>query len=171
MTITIIAEIIVCFVFALARKRLGFLGYQLAIAFVYLLALSFEQTLDYTMSVYFFFTVIPYINRFKAPGALGIIFALYLVFYSIVSAILNGPVQVVSMLVIHYLGPLLLVYVFCNIPEDELLPFGYRSESGSYRYIDRILIRFYTRTAAVRPRECCKRHRQEAKVQGSESPT
>lgn len=140
MTISIIAEIIVCLAFALARKRLGFLGYQLAIAFIYLIALSFEQTLDYTMSVYFFFAVIPYANHFKAPGALGIIFALYFVFYSTISAMLNGPVQVISMLVIHYLGPLLLIYVFCNIPEEELLPPRHRSEIGSYQYIDKILI-------------------------------
>lgn len=140
MTIFIIAEIIVCFAFFLAHKRLGFLGYQLAIAFVYLLALSFEQTLDYTMSVYFFFAVIPYVNRFIAPGVLGIIFALYLVFYSIISAIFNGPVHVISMLVIHYLGPLLLIYVFCNISEEEMLPLRYRSGPGIFRYIDRVLI-------------------------------
>lgn len=140
MTVAVAIEIVACLVLALARNRLGFLGYQLTIAFVYLLALSFEQTLDYTLSVYFFFAVVPYIEHFKAPGVLGVLFALYLLAYSIVSAIISGPVQVISMLVIHYLGPLLLIYVFQNVSEEELLPFKYRDESGTYRYFDCILI-------------------------------
>lgn len=140
MTVAVIVEIIACLAFVCVRKRLGFLGYQLAIAFAYLFALSFEQVLDYTMSVYFFFAVIPYLSRFKAPDALGVLFALYLAAYSVVSAVFNGPIQVISMLVIHYLGPLLLIYVFQHIPQEDLLPPRYRSEHGAYRYIDRVLV-------------------------------
>lgn len=140
MTPVVFIEIILCIVLFFVRNRLGFLGYQLGIAFVYLLALCFEQTLDYTMSVYFFFAAVPYIRYFRIPNALGMIFALYLLGHSVASTILNGPVQVLSMLVIHYLGPLLLIYLFSNIPRAEMIPERFRSPSKIHQYVDRILL-------------------------------
>lgn len=136
----IVIEAIICSIALALKRKIGFIGYQVLIAFAYLVALCFELTLDYTMSVYFAFAVLPYIRYLRFPGPLETLLAVYLLIASVISVFMNGIVPVASVLVIHYLGPLLLVFVFSNIPSGDLFPKGINDSMDRHKYIEQILI-------------------------------
>lgn len=102
------------------RKRLGFLLYQICVAIAFLIALTMVQELDYTMSVYYAFALIPYIRYFKMSGTPQLLLAVYLCCATATSLVMNGVFPVVSSLIIHFIGPLVLPFVFGNVPKEEL---------------------------------------------------
>lgn len=136
----IVIETVLCCIALALRRKIGFIGYQVLIAFAYLVVLCFELTLDYTMSVYFVFAVLPYIRYLRFSGPLETLLAAYLLIASAISVFVNGIVPVASVLVIHYLGPLLLIFVFSNIPIGDLFPEGVNDSNQRHKYIERILI-------------------------------
>lgn len=140
MSVWIAFEGLLCLAAYFLREKLGFLGYQVAIASVYLVTLCFELTLDYTMSVYFVFAVAPYLKYFRLPTAWEFLLALYLGASALIGIMNNGFVAVISMLVIHYLGPLCLIYIYCNIPKCDLFPKSITSPLTLHGYIEKMLI-------------------------------
>lgn len=136
----IVVEGVLCLLAFIFRKRLGFIGYQVAVAASYLVALCFELTLDYTMSVYFAFAVIPYLKHIKLPTMWEFALAIYLMGSALIGMLANGFVTVVSLLVIHYLGPLCLIYIFCHIPRDEMFPRISMSLQELHGYVEKVLI-------------------------------
>ena len=140
MGVWVVAECLLCAIAFGFRKKLGFLGYQVAVAAAYLLALCFEQTLDFTMSAYFAFAVIPYIRCIKLPTLWEVALALYLAVHAVIGIVFNGFVNVVSLLIIHYLGPLCLVYIFCNVPRGELFPSPNISMGRLHSYVEKALL-------------------------------
>lgn len=136
----IVMETVLCCIALALKRKIGFIGYQVLIAFAYLVVLCFELTLDYTMSVYFVFAVLPYIRYLRFSGPLETLLAAYLLIASAISIFMNGIVPVASVLVIHYLGPLLLLFVFSNIPIGDLFPEGVNDSNQRHKYIEQILI-------------------------------
>lgn len=136
----IVMETVLCCIALALKRKIGFIGYQVLIASAYLVVLCFELTLDYTMSVYFVFAVLPYIRYLRFSGPLETLLAAYLLIASAISVFMNGIVPVASALVIHYFGPLLLLFVFSNIPIGDLFPEGVNDSSQRHKYIERILI-------------------------------
>lgn len=140
MSIWVGIEVVACFLLLIAKRRIGFLCYQVAIAGVYLLALAMEQTLDYTMSVYFAFAVLPFVRYFGCPNVATLFPVLYFCFWTLTSVFLNGAVAVLSTLIIHYLGPLVLVYVYSHIPATEILPASMRDGGSSVSYVKKAVL-------------------------------
>lgn len=122
MNIWVVLEITACLVIVPFRQKTGFLLYEFIVAGIYLLSLTMVQELDYTMSVYFAFAVFPYLNRFRVPNRAALLCILYFFIITLVSLTRNDMLKVASILVIHYLGPLILIFVFSNIERDEFFP-------------------------------------------------
>lgn len=139
MTIWIAIEIAACLILALLRNKIGFLCYQVCIAGVYLLSLTFVHTLDVTMAVYFFFAVVPYLKFFAIPTKLCFFTALYICFWAIVSVLNNSLTAVISALVIHYLGPLSLVYLYARIP-DSVLASSFGMDGFDEKYVKAVVV-------------------------------
>ena len=140
MSMWIAVEALLCLIALAFRKKLGFIGYQVAVAAAYLVALCFELTLDCTMSVYFAFAVIPYLKHIKLPTMWEFALAIYLTASALIGILANGLVAVASLLVIHFLGPLCLVYVFCNIPQGELFPRAEMTLRELHCYVEKVLV-------------------------------
>lgn len=149
MSMWIAVEGLLCLIAFIFRKKLGFIGYQVAVAAAYLVALCFELTLDYTMSVYFAFAVIPYLKYIKLPTMWEFALAIYLTASALIGILANGLFAVASLLVIHYLGPLCLVYLFCNIPQEELLPRVFMTPRELHGYVEKVLVACMVTEAVV----------------------
>lgn len=149
MSMWIAVEALLCLIALAFRKKLGFIGYQVAVAAAYLVALCFELTLDCTMSVYFAFAVIPYLKHIKLPTMWEFALAIYLTASALIGILANGLVAVASLLVIHFLGPLCLVYVFCNIPQGELFPRAEMTLRELHCYVEKVLVACMVTEAVV----------------------
>lgn len=114
-------EIAACLTLLLLKNKTGFLCYQICIAGIYLLTLTFVHTLDETMAVYFFFAVFPFLQYLICPTKLCVFSALYIIFWILVSIINNGFLSVVSVLIVRYLGPLSFLYLYGRMPDHALL--------------------------------------------------
>lgn len=114
-------EIVLSGVMLCIKSRVGFLLYQIGIAFAYLISLTMLQELDYTMSVYFAFALIPYIKYVRLSGLIPTLLAVYLSCATVVSFGLNGSFSVLSSIIIHFIGPLALPFVFANIPREIIV--------------------------------------------------
>lgn len=121
MTIWIIIQIVLSCICFFVRNRVGFLFYQLGTAFAYLVSLAMVQELDYTMSVYYAFSLLPYLRYFRIRSKSQLLLATYLALVSIYSIAINGVFPVASSLIVHFIGPLVLLYVFVNVPRERLI--------------------------------------------------
>lgn len=101
------------------RKRMGFILYQLFIAVIYLISLSYIQTLDITLILYSFFSGIPFLRYFSIKNTINKIFLLYFIpsiFYSIIT---NGVTDALSIYTIRLIGVSYYAYLFLRIKEDK----------------------------------------------------
>ena len=128
MMVWLYLQVALCCGMFVIRKRIGFLLYQLGTAFAYLLALTMVQELDYTMSIYYAFSLLPYIRHFRLGGLIQLLLAFYLGCDALISIVSNGIFPVASSLIVHFVGPLVLLYVFSHLTKEQI--FGSES-SGS----------------------------------------
>lgn len=104
---------IVCLFFV---KKLGFIRYQLFVATIYLFSLSFIQTLDITLVIFSFFSMLPYLKSLKLPrNPVFIVFVVYLFVDLLVSIFMNGVINASSIFVIRLIGILLYFLLFRNV--------------------------------------------------------
>ncbi len=108
---------ILIFVF---RNKMNFIIYQILISFVYLITLSFIQTLDVTLALYLLFSILPFINSFKLPSTFSLITLLFLVFSLLTSVLFNGFTSAISIFIIRLIGILFFVYIFSNVEINVL---------------------------------------------------
>lgn len=114
MTILIISLVLHIMLFAL-NKKIGFVYYQLFTATVYLISLSYIQTLDITLVIYLIFSIIPYIRNFKITSTLYSIILMYFVLSVFISVLNNGIGSAISIFTIRLSGLFLFHFLFSDI--------------------------------------------------------
>ncbi|MCC8052230.1 MAG: hypothetical protein LIP10_16580 [Clostridiales bacterium] len=93
--------------------------YQLLDATVYLISLSYNQTLDITLVLYMIFAVLPYIKNFKIYIGIGACLLFYFALNMSVSMIINGAAASISVFCIRLAGLFIYYYIFRNIDFRE----------------------------------------------------
>lgn len=96
------------------RKKMNFITYELLVATIYLIALSYVQVLDVLLVIYLLFAIIPYIKYFKFNSFVQLLFALYFGTVLLFSCILHGISSAVSVFVIRYIGIIFFAFFFIN---------------------------------------------------------
>lgn len=117
--IYIIAIILYTLIF-LMKNKINFIVYQLLDAFVYLITLSYIQTLDVTIVLYLIFAALPFVNEIRFNSLYKILSFLYFASFLIISILLNGVSSAISIFVIRLIGILYFVYIFNNVDIKSL---------------------------------------------------
>ena len=98
----------------LFRKKVNFISYELLVATIYLIALSYVQVLDVLLVIYLLFSIIPYLKYFKINNFVDILFVFYFGLILVLSCFLNGMSSAISVFVIRYIGIIFFVFFFKN---------------------------------------------------------
>ncbi len=97
------------------RNKMGFILYQLLCATTYLVSLSFIQTLDITLPIYFVFSALPFLKSFKANHLFSLTVLLYFSAVILISLLINSVNSVISIFIIRLAGILLFYYIFSHV--------------------------------------------------------
>ena len=109
------ASIIFYLVIFTQNQKIGYLYYHLFLMTIYLISVSFIQTLDYPLPTYLFFSLIPYIRFFKSHNLFENIVLIFFAFSLVISVLLNGIFQPVSIFLIRYGGIFCSFFIFLNV--------------------------------------------------------
>lgn len=97
------------------HRRIGLIKYSILTTTLYLISLSFIQTLDTTLPLYFVFMVIPNIRYFIVKNTRELFILLYFLCILAISIINNGIFASASIFLIRAAGLFLFFYLFQGI--------------------------------------------------------
>ncbi|MGN1295441.1 MAG: hypothetical protein ACI4U5_03450 [Bacilli bacterium] len=110
---------VIALLFYFFCKKKNFYIYEIIITVIYLLTLSFVQTLDITLVLYLVFAIIPFVQKIKFRNLGQIIAIISLSIILLVSIILNGASEAISVFVIRLIGLIFFVFFFSSLQIDD----------------------------------------------------